>query len=88
MEEIQQINDRLLLEVQERRETEVLLRESEERYRFLFDHAPIGIITIDTEGRIREFNEKFLEILGSPYREASKSINVLTFPPLVDAGFS
>ncbi len=86
--ELKEINDKLLREVQERRQAEVAFRENEERYRFLFDHAPIGIISYDTEGRIREINKKLLELLGSPSAEASEAINVFTFPLLMEAGFS
>jgi len=67
---------------------EEAVRESEEKYRLLVQNAPIGIISVDTEGRITEANEKMLAILGSPSAEATKSINVLTFPPLVEAGVS
>ena len=86
--ELQDVSQRLLLEVQERRQMESELQESEERYRFLFDRAPIGLITIDTQGRIQEINQKLLELLGSPSAEASKAINMFTFPLLVNAGLS
>lgn len=64
------------------------LQHSEERYRFLVDRAPIGIIPVDNTGWIHEVNEKLLEILGSPSAEATRSINMFTFPPLVEAGVS
>lgn len=64
------------------------LKESEEKFRLLVDNAPIGIILVDTEGRIEEINNSLLKILGSPSAEATKSINMLTFPRLVKAGVS
>lgn len=40
------------------------LRESEERYRDLYDEAPVGYIELDCEGRIEKVNEKAVEMLG------------------------
>ena len=64
------------------------LRRSEARYRFLISNSPVGIINFDTTGRILEVNDKCLEILGSPEKEETKSINVLTFPLMVQQGIS
>jgi diguanylate cyclase (GGDEF)-like protein/PAS domain S-box-containing protein len=64
------------------------LRQSEERYRRLIDNAPLGILTIDRHGRILEINTKSLEIFGSPSEAASRSINVLEFPRIVQSGIS
>ena len=52
------------------------------------EHAPIGFVSIDAQGRIIDVNRKMLEIVGSPSPEATKSINALTFPPLVRAGIA
>src|SRR4051812_40280193 len=40
------------------------LRESEERYRFLFDMSPAAVYSIDTSGVIREFNRCAAELWG------------------------
>ena len=40
-------------------------RKSEERYRFLFTHAPVGIVQLDKKGIIIMANDKFAEILGA-----------------------
>ncbi len=74
--------------LRELKRVEEELRESEARYRLLVDNAPIGILSCDLEGRINDVNWKLLEILGSPSAEATKSINMFTFPPLVEAGVS
>ena len=41
------------------------LRESEERYRSIFENSPLGIVYIDTHGIIKNCNAKFVEILNS-----------------------
>ena len=76
------------INITNRRKAEAALRDSEEKYRTLFNNAPIGIITIDKDGNVLELNEKILEILGSPSVEETKKINILTFPPLVKSGVS
>ena len=72
----------------ERRQVEERLRENETMYRLLFDSAPVGILLVDTQGKILEVNPAALQILGSPSAEATKEINLLTFQPLIEAGIS
>jgi PAS domain S-box-containing protein len=53
---------------QERRriiESDQVLRKSEERYRFLFIHSPIGIVQLDKDGVIVMVNDKYTEIIGA-----------------------
>ncbi|MBI5352975.1 MAG: PAS domain S-box protein [Chloroflexi bacterium] len=77
---LQNITDRKLVEKS--------LVENEERYRLLFESAPVGIFSATLEGQIIEINPAALQILGSPSVEATKAINLLTFPLLVQSGFS
>jgi PAS domain S-box-containing protein len=72
----------------ERKRVEADLRESERRYRLLFEHSPVGILLVTPQGKIVDVNPTTLQILGSPSAEATKAINVLTFPPLIAAGVS
>ena len=51
-------------EVGERARTEAALRESEQRFRNIFDHAPIGIAFADLQGQLREANPKLRDMLG------------------------
>lgn len=75
-------------DITERKLTEKELKESEEKYRTLFDEAPIGILTCDVNGNILNVNTSALKLLGSPSKEATKKINLLTFPLLMKAGIS
>lgn len=62
------------------------LDESERRYRTLMENAPLGIVVCDQRGQITDVNPALLTILGSPSAEATRAINILTFPPLIEAG--
>ena len=48
----------------ERRRAEEALRESEERFRQMYDEAPVGYHELDREGRIIRVNRRELEMLG------------------------
>ncbi len=65
-----------------------MLQASEQDLRTLMEQAPVGIITIDMAGLVSDVNPAGLRILGSPSREASLGLNVLTLPELVENGIS
>ena len=46
--------------------TEMALRESEEKFRLVFEKAPMGIVHYDHTGTTTECNDKFVEIIGAP----------------------
>src|SRR5215471_14960294 len=50
----------------ERLHAEAALRESEERYRDLYDEAPVAYLSIGTDARIRQANRQAGELFGSP----------------------
>lgn len=57
-------------------------------YKGITENALTGIFYADKYGNIIDVNIKVLELLGSPSAIATKAINVLTFPPLIEIGFS
>ncbi len=52
-------------DISERKKTEEALRDSEEKYRTIFEESPIGIIHFDSKGVVELCNESFLKIVGS-----------------------
>ncbi|HOV86745.1 MAG TPA: PAS domain S-box protein [Syntrophobacteraceae bacterium] len=56
-------------DVTERKRMEAALREREEYFRALFDHAGVGIVSTDNEGRFTRVNEQFLEFIGYTWEE-------------------
>lgn len=68
-------------EATERRQAEAALRASEERFRNIFDHAPIGILYADLHGHPRDANPRLREMLGySAQALAGRSLAELTHP--------
>ncbi len=58
-------------DITERRSAELALRESEERFRAIFDHSVIGIVMTDTAGRLLVTNGFFQAMLGYSAQELS-----------------
>jgi PAS domain S-box-containing protein len=50
----------------ERLRAEAALREREERYRDLYDEAPVAYLSLGTDARIRQANRQAGELFGSP----------------------
>ncbi|MDP2215794.1 MAG: PAS domain S-box protein [Methanolobus sp.] len=60
----------------------------DDKYRSFLDELPVGIVSCDIEGNIIDVNKALLTLLGSPSAEATKRINMLTFPSLAESGIS
>ena len=66
----------IVRDITERKRAEESLREVESHYRMLFEHAPDGIVIIDSvSGRFVEFNEMAHRQLGYP-REEFAGLNI------------
>lgn len=55
----------VMIDITEQKQMEEQLRESEERYRMIFNHSPLGIMYFDRNGLIVDCNDKFLELFNS-----------------------
>ena len=71
----------ILTEETKRRAIEETLRESERRFRVMFELSPVGIILIDPQGTIIEVNSSFCGNLGYSREEViSKNIQIYAAP--------
>lgn len=55
----------IITDVTELRRAAERLRQSEARFRGIIENTPFGILTLDTEGRVRTVNPAFLAITGA-----------------------
>lgn len=62
--ELQNANDRLMVELSRRKRIEGMLQKGAERYRNLFVNSPLGIYRINTDGRILMANPTLIRMLG------------------------
>jgi diguanylate cyclase (GGDEF)-like protein/PAS domain S-box-containing protein len=67
-------------DIAERKRAEAALKESEERFRSLFEQAAIGIAQISVEGRFLKINDGFCRIIG--YSQQEVLAQGLTFQQL------
>jgi PAS domain S-box-containing protein len=60
----------------EKEEAEAKLRETEERYRALFEHVPVGLLRSTPAGQILDANPALLDILGYPDLDTFRGVRV------------
>ncbi|MCX6306850.1 MAG: ATP-binding protein [Bacteroidetes bacterium] len=72
-------NKLLKFEIAERNQAEAMLRESEEKYRLVFEYSPVGLLYYDQSGVIVACNDNFAKIIGSS-REKLVGLNMLNLP--------
>ncbi len=64
--------DGLISDITERKETELALRESEERFRFIVEQSPIGIKLVSQNNRILKVNATMCKLLGYSEQELTR----------------
>ena len=64
MEELRRRVSAIETAATERRQAEATLRESEERFRKVFEEGRLGILLVGTDGRIQHTNRHFCDMLG------------------------
>ena len=60
----------------DRKQTDVALRASEERFRSIFEDSPVGIALFNTNGNFIESNSEFFNILGITDRQLIRQLNL------------
>jgi PAS domain S-box-containing protein len=83
-EDLREINDRLVQEVEEKNLVVEALRESEERFRIIFEYAPDGICLVEPDGNFITGNNEVLRIIGYPKNDLAGR-NLLGLGLLSDA---
>ncbi|MHB1034666.1 MAG: ATP-binding protein [Pirellulales bacterium] len=75
-------------EMAERKRAEESLRESEERFRTLFEQAAVGVAQVESStGRFVRINQKYCDIVGfEPGEMTAKTFMAITHPDDVAAG--
>lgn len=68
-EEVQQKNNLLEAELIKRKQMELALRESETKFRLLYENVPLGYQSLDAKGRFLEINQAWLDMLGYRKKE-------------------
>ena len=57
-------NEQLTAEIQQRQLTEQVLRDSETRYRMLYNRTPMALQSVDANGRLIDVNDTWLSLFG------------------------
>ena len=63
-------------DITSRKRAEEEIHRSEQKYRQIFDHSPLGILHFDYEGTITTCNDNFVQIIGSS-REKLAGLNMV-----------
>ncbi|BDA74860.1 hypothetical protein CAL7716_090260 [Calothrix sp. PCC 7716] len=79
--EVKQLNKQLQNEIDKRKQVEIQLRESENRYRSIVEQASVGITQIALSGKLLQVNQHFCNILGFDESELlEKSLQQIILP--------
>ncbi len=64
VKELEKANQSLESEIQKHKRTEIRLKDSEARFRKIFEYAPFGVAMVDISGKIVSANKAFCTMLG------------------------
>ena len=78
--ELLERNKQLQKEIIEKKQAEKIIKESEEKYRSLFENNLDGVVLVDMERHIEEANQAFLDMLGYTIEEI-ESLNFKDITP-------
>lgn len=76
--ELVNANEKLQVEILERKLSEANLQVSEERYRNLFEKSPVGLLRCNKRGGITDVNQSYLNILKAPVKQVARDLNLIT----------
>ena len=83
--ELRKTNVALQLEVEERKQAQETLRESEARFRATFEQAAVGIAHVAPDGRFLRLNQRFCDIVGYSQEEMlARTFQDITHPDDLD----
>ena len=91
LEDLDNVRNRISeLEESEKRHAkeEKELKDSTERLRLVVDSAPLGVFTVDVQGRIQYMNSLLLKRFELPSIESGPELDAMNFPPFVASGIS
>lgn len=71
-------------DISERKQLEKAIRRNEERFRQMFDHAPIGMALVDPNGRWKTVNRSLCEIVGYSRLELIAGLSIQKLVPRAD----
>jgi PAS domain S-box-containing protein len=63
---IAKMNDALMKEIKERQDSEIYLKQNEEKYLSVISNMELGLVEVDNNDVITSVNDRFLEIMGYP----------------------
>jgi PAS domain S-box-containing protein len=83
--ELSRVNERLQQDIAERKKITEKLRESEERFRRIFEDGPLGMMISDLHFSTLKVNKAFCEMLGYSEQELlERNIEDITYPEDVE----
>lgn len=77
---IKEKTEELHISMSELNKTQVLLRESEKRFKRIFNKSPSGLMILNSSGRVLLFNEAIVEIFGVDKPHEITDLDVINSP--------